>query len=107
MVTASSNAAILDLSLANSQLYAGCVINEIAGKPILMTPKDQAVSIIGSNARSIVDELVRQEVEELTLTGAMAIWAYLIVFHIAVHRFSAIYYDDGRPGGKLLVSTHP
>jgi hypothetical protein len=107
MITPNSNAAILDLSLSNNQLYAGCIIDEIAGKPVLITPKDEALNIIGQNARTIVDELVQRKVEELTLTGAMAIWAYLVVFHIATHRFRAIYYDDGRPGGKLLISAHP
>jgi hypothetical protein len=99
--------AILDLSLSNHLLYAECEIEDIAGRPVLLTPKEEAVNIIGRNARAIVDDLVQQKVEELTLTGAMSIWAYLIVFHIAVHRFRAVYYDDGRPNGKVLVSVHP
>lgn len=100
-------AATLDLSLTNSDLYAGCVIEEVSGRLTLMTPKDQAANLIGRNARAIVDRLLQQEVEELTLTGSMAIWAYLIVFHVLVHRFKAVYYDDGRPQGRICVAVHP
>jgi hypothetical protein len=107
MANINSTQATIDLSLSNHRLYVGCQIEEIAGRLILVTPKEEAVNIIGRNARAIVEGLVQQEVEELTLTGAMSIWAYLIVFHVAVHRFRAIYYDDGRPGGKVLVSVHP
>jgi hypothetical protein len=101
------SSAKLDLSLRNAELYAGCAIEEVAGTLSLTTPRDEAVNIIGRNARTIVDQLVDTGVQDLTLTGAMAIWAYLVVFHVAVHRFSAIYYEDGRPGGRVRISSHP
>jgi hypothetical protein len=97
---------ILDLSLINSQLYAGCEVQEVAGRLALLTPVIDAVNIVGRNAKQIVDELVTDGVEELTLSGAMAIWAYLVVFHIVVHRFRRVYYDDGKPNGKVLIAAH-
>jgi hypothetical protein len=50
--------------------------------------------------------LVADDVEEITLTGAMAVWAYLAIFHIVVHRFRHVYYDSGRPDGKVLIAAH-
>lgn len=99
-------AAILDLSLNHSALYAGCEVQEVAGRLALMTPVSDAVNIVGRNATQIVEELVANGVEELTLSGAMAIWAYLVVFHIVVHRFRRVYYDDGKPNGKVLIAAH-
>ena len=96
----------LDLSLTNPELYAGCDIQEVAGRLTLITPTAQAVNIIGRNAHEMVERLVHEGVEELTLTGAMAIWAYLVVFHTVIHRFRRVYYDDGRPGGKILIAAH-
>jgi hypothetical protein len=96
----------LDLSLTNAELYDGCEIHEIAGRLTLATPSAEATNIIGRNARAIIERLVASGVEEITLTGAMAIWAYLVVFHAAVHRFRRVYYDNGQPGGKLLVAAH-
>jgi hypothetical protein len=37
----------------------------------------------------------------------MAIWAYLVVFHTVIHRFRRVYYDDGKPQGKILIAAHP
>jgi hypothetical protein len=99
--------ATMDLSLSNTQLYAGCVIEEVSGRLTLMTPKDKAVNLVGRNAKAIVDGLLQEGVQELTLTGSMAIWAYLVVFHVVVHRFKAIYYDDGRPDGCVRIAAHP
>jgi len=39
------------------------------------------------------------------LTGAMAIWAYLAVFHLLHGKTRRIYYQDGR-GERLLVAAH-
>ncbi len=103
----SNQSATLLLSLSNAELYDGCDIQEIAGRLTLMTPAHEAVNIIGRNARLIIERLVADGVEEITLTGAMAIWAYLVVFHSAVHRFRQVWYDDGKPGGRLLVAAHP
>lgn len=102
----SAKGVILDLSLRNEQLYTGCDIQEVAGRLALMTPINEAVNIVGRNIQGLVDELIADSVEEITLTGAMAIWAYLVVFHITVHRFHRVYYDDGKPNGKVLIAAH-
>ena len=96
----------LALSLDNSALYEGCAIDEVAGRLALLTPVGEAVNIVGRNAQQIIDALVADGIEELTLTGAMAIWAYLVVFHQVVHRFRRVYYDDGKPNGRVLIAAH-
>jgi len=96
----------LDLSLNNASLYAGCAIQEVAGRLTLTTPISEAVNIVGRNATKIINDLVASGPEEITLSGAMAIWAYLVVFHIVVHRFRRVYYDDGKPKGKVLIAAH-
>lgn len=101
------NEAIFDLSLANTDLYAGCEIQEVAGRSALITPTAQAIHIVGRNAETLVKQLLAAQVESITLTGGMAIWAYLVVFHCVVHRFRYVYYDDGRPNGKVLIAAHP
>ena len=98
--------AIFDLSLKHQALYAGCEVQEVAGRLALTTPVKEAVNILGRNANKLVDELVADGVEEITLTGAMAVWAYLVVFHITVHRFRRVSYDDGKPQGKVLIAAH-
>ncbi|PYS94604.1 MAG: hypothetical protein DMF64_00195 [Acidobacteria bacterium] len=95
-----------DLSLKHQSLYAGCEVQEVAGRLALMTPVKEAINIVGRNANKLVDELVADGVEEITLTGAMAVWAYLAVFHIVVHRFRRVYYDDGKANGKVLIAAH-
>lgn len=97
---------VLNLDLSNTELYAGCEIIEVAGQLALTTPVGEAVHVVGRNARKIVERMVSEGVEEVTLTGAMAIWTYLVVFHVALHRFRRVYYDDGRPGGRVLVAAH-
>lgn len=101
-----SSTAKLDMALTNTELYAGCAIEEIAGRLTLMTPVNEATNLVGRNAKNLIDRLVQRGVEEITLTGSMAIWAYLVVFHHAVHRFRRIYYDDGKPNGKVLIAAH-
>lgn len=90
----------LDMSLDNALLYAGCEIEEVAGRKNLKTPVKEAVSIVGKN-------LAKMDLkgEEITLTGPMAVWAYLIAFHAVVHRFARVYYDDGR-SGSVLIAAH-
>ncbi|SRR6266404_1313261 len=100
------NSATLSMSLDNEALYAGCAIEEVGGRLVLNTPVPEAVNIVGRNAQRIVDTLVADGVEELTLTGAMAIWAYLVVFHVAVHRFRRVYYGDGKTTGRVLIAAH-
>ncbi len=95
---------IFDLSLNNKMLYNGCDVEEVAGKLNLKTPVEDAITMIGRNASNIVDKLVGTD-SEITLTGSMAVWSYLLIFHIVVHRFSRIYYDDGR-GNRVLIAAH-
>ncbi len=90
----------LDLSLQNAELYAGCEIEEVAGRNNLTTPVGDAVNIVGRNVAQM-----RLTGDEITLTGAMAVWAYLVVFHAVVHRFAKVWYDDGRTGA-VLVAAH-
>ena len=81
-------------------LYAGCEIEEVAGRMNLKTPVDQAVNTVGQNIAQM-----DLSGDEVTLTGPMAVWSYLIVFHALVHRFARIYYDDGR-NGPVLIAAH-
>lgn len=90
----------IDLSLKNADLYEGCTIEEVAGRLNLTTPVEEAVNIIGRNIAAL-----DLSGDEITLTGPMAVWAYLVVFHAVVHRFSRVYYDDGR-SGPVLVAAH-
>ncbi|MCX7597194.1 MAG: hypothetical protein N2235_26290, partial [Fischerella sp.] len=67
----------IDLSLSNNLLYAGCEITEVGGRLTLVTPPEAAANIIGRNVKKMIEETSdRSEVE---LSGAMAIWAYLVV----------------------------
>ena len=91
---------VLDLSLKNADLYKGCEIEEIAGRLNLKTPVNEAVNIVG---RNVADMDLRGD--EITLTGPMAVWSYLIVFHAIVHTFRRVYYDDGR-SGAVLIAAH-
>jgi hypothetical protein len=95
---------VIDLSLNNKELYAGCEIEEVAGKLNLKTPVNYALNIIGKNLNNIIANILGKE-SEVTLTGGMAIWAYLLVFHLVVHRFNRVYYDDGK-GNRVLIAAH-
>ena len=95
----------IDLSLNNKELYAGCEIEEVAGRGNLKTPVKDAVNIVGRNIRGIVQAAPAADRIEVTLTGPMAVWAYLVVFHGVVHAFSKVYYDDGR-SGPVLIAAH-
>jgi hypothetical protein len=94
----------LDLSLSNKSLYAGADIEEIAGRLNLKTPVAEAVNLVGRNIRGIVESVPASERGEVVLTGPMAVWSYLVVFHAVVHAFSRVYYDDGRNGPVLLAA---
>ena len=95
----------IDLSLAHQRLYSGCSIEEVAGRLNLTTPPEEAVQYIGRNLHFILSEIPSGGRQEVTLTGPMAVWAYLVVFHVVAHRFRRVYYDDGR-NGPLLVAAH-
>ena len=93
----------IDMSLSNTRLYAGCEIEEVAGRANLTTPVGEAVHLVGRNIASIIEEA--EDRDEVVLTGPMAVWAYLVVFHAVVHRFRRVLYDDGR-SGAVVVAAH-
>lgn len=95
----------IDLGLTNAELYAGCDIETVAGRQNLKTPVAEARNIVGVNIEKKMATIEPSDRLEVTLTGPMAIWAYLIVFHAVVHRFSKVYYDDGR-NDKILIAAH-
>ena len=86
----------LDISLHNKALYEGCVTEEIAGRLNLKTPIGEAVGLVGRNIAAIIKTIPPEARESVTLTGPMAVWSYLIVFHEVVHTFSEVSYFDGR-----------
>lgn len=91
---------LLDLSLQNEILYAGLDVQREAGKLNLRTPPETAIAVIVANLeRMVVDP------EAMVLTGPMAIWAYLVVFHSLHGRTKRIYYQDG-VGNRVLVAAH-
>jgi hypothetical protein len=91
---------ILDLSLANQELYAGLRIEELAGKPTLLDPPEAAIHAMLANlGRMAIDS------SEVILTGGMAIWAYLAVFHYLHGKTRRIYYEDGC-GNRVMVAAH-
>ena len=92
---------VVDVSLKNSALYSGCEITEVAGRQNLTTPMADAVNIVGRNINAM-----DLHGGEITLTGAMAIPIYLVVFHAVVHRFNKVWYDDGRGGEAVLIAQH-
>jgi hypothetical protein len=75
----------------------------VAGRLTLVTPVEEAVNIVGRNIKEIVD--TTEDREEIVLTGPMAVWAYLVVFHAVVHSFKKMYYSDGK-GSKVLIAMH-
>jgi hypothetical protein len=95
----------IHLGLTNDRLYAGCQVEEVAGRLNLTTPVAEAVAIVGRNAEAMVADLVSDGVDEVELTGPMAVWAYLIVFHAVVHRVKEVRYNDGR-SGAVVVARH-
>ena len=97
--------ATIDLSLRNTELYFGCEITEVAGRLNLVTPVAEAVGIVGRNAEALVAITPPSDRGAVTLTGPMAVWSYLAVFHTVVHRFGRVYYDDGR-SGAVLIAAH-
>ncbi len=95
----------IDMGLSNAALYAGCTITEVAGRLNLTTPVSEAVQLVGRNIAAVVKAVPPEDRSEVTLTGPMAVWAYLVVFHAVVHCFGRVYYDDGR-SGPVLVAAH-
>lgn len=97
----------IDMSLKNQFLYDGCQIEEVAGRLNLVTPIPEAIQRVGRNAAAFIDSLSSYHRQECTLTGPMAVWSYLIVFHAVVHVFSRVYYDDGKSGPVLIAAHGP
>ena len=96
---------IIDLSLKNAALYEGCVIEEVAGRLNLTTPVTEAINIVGRNVNKLVASIPAAERDEVELTGPMAVWSYIVVFHAVVHAFSRVTYNDGR-SGVVVVAAH-
>lgn len=95
----------IDLALTNTALYAGAKIEEVGGRLNLTTPVAEAVNLVGRNVNDIIEAVPADQRGEVTLTGPMAVWSYLVVFHQVVHRFGKVYYDDGRTG-PVLIAAH-
>ena len=93
----------INLALTNGELYSGCCITEVGGRMNLTTPVNEATNIVGHNINAIVAATTDRD--QVTLTGPMAVWSYLIVFHAVVHSFREVYYDDGR-GNRVLIAAH-
>ena len=91
---------IISLSLDNHALYHGLDIAVDAGKLNLRTPPEEAIAVMGRNLQSMAIDP-----DEVVLTGAMAIWAYLVVFHALHGRTRRIWYEDGT-GRRVLVAAH-
>lgn len=90
----------INLGLDNPELYRGCEVEKVAGRANLTTPVVSAIDIVGENiAKMKIDP------EEVILTGPMAVWSYLVVFHAVVHKTRKVFYDDGR-GNCVLVAAH-
>ena len=100
-----SKATIINLNLTNDALYVGCDIEEVGGRLNLKTPPEEAVNLVGRNVAAIVAAVPRTERVEVVLTGPMAVWSYLVVFHAVVHSFSRVVYDDGR-NPPVLIAAH-
>ena len=93
----------IDLSLRNTALYKGCIIEEVAGRLNLRTPVEEAVVLVGRNIAALVQATPAEARGSVTLTGPMAVWAYLVVFHAVVHSFSEVQYSDGRNAAVVLA----
>ena len=94
----------LDLSLHNAALYQGCEIEEVAGRLNLKTPVEEAVVLIGRNVAAIVQNTPPEARGSVTLTGPMAVWSYLVVFHEVLHVFGEVRYSDGR--NTVVLARH-
>ncbi len=97
---------LIDLSLTNNKLYNNCVMVE-AGRKNLVTPIPEAINKIGENVEAIIASTPVVERDTVVLTGPMAVWSYLIVFHACIHKFGSVYYNDGKMEGLgVLVAKH-
>ena len=90
--------------MKNESLYAGCKVEEVAGRLNLVTPITEAINIVGRNINKMVQETTSYNRNIVILTGPMAVWAYLIVFHACVHLFHEVRYNDGK--NEVIVARH-
>ena len=96
---------IIDLGLGNADLYAGLTVSTVAGRSNLAHDPHDAIHVVGENIERILSRVPGADRRAVVLTGPMAVWAYIVVFHACVHRFDSVYYDDGR-SGPVLVAQH-
>lgn len=94
----------INLGLDNNLLYDGCVIEEVAGRKNLVTPVSEAVNIVGRHINDYVKTIATDSRDKVILTGPMAVWAYIVVFHAVVHVFKEVWYNDGK--NSVLVAKH-
>ena len=94
----------IDMSLHNAALYRGCLVEEVAGRLNLKTPVEEGVVLVGRNIAAIVQATPPEARDSVTLTGPMAVWAYLVVFHEVVHVFREVRYFDGR--NTVVLARH-
>ena len=94
----------IDMSLHNAALYQGCIVEEVAGRLNLKTPVVEGVVLVGRNIAAIIKTIPPEARESVTLTGPMAVWAYLVVFHEVVHSFAEVSYFDGR--NVVVLARH-
>jgi len=92
---------IFDLSLNNQKLYKNIKTYKTGGK-YSVDLSDEMLNIIGENAELIIAEV--KDREEVVLTGAAPIPVYLVVFHIVVHKFRKVLYDNEMY--KLKIARH-
>lgn len=93
----------INLGLDNEVLYEGCEVQSVGGRLTLVTPPQEAAFYVGRNVENLIKE--EKDRSEVILSGPMAIWAYLVVFHSVVHRFGKVFYEDGQ-GREILVAMH-
>lgn len=90
----------LDMSLNNYALYYGCIIAELGTAPyqrkVITTPMVDAVQIIVPNLRKILSSSFFKNSDSITIFGSTPVWVYLCCIRTFHHKFSYIYYDDGR-----------
>jgi len=79
-----------DVSFKNAALWEGCKIEQAAGRDNMVTPIGEAIEIIGKNAMAM-----NLKGDSITLSGGAPIWAYMVVFHVVVHRFRRVHYTNG------------
>jgi len=76
----------------------------VAGRLNLKTPVAEGVTLVGRNIAAIVQATPPESRDSVTLTGPMAVWAYLITFHAVVHTFKEVRYSDGR--NTVVLARH-